>query len=112
MDYPAAWCDAFVDWCFYKAYGVANAKALIGGQFNDYTVASANLYKKKGAWHTTPKVGDQVFFKNSSRICHTGLVWKVTDTTVYTIEGNTSSAAGVVANGGAVAEKSYPIGYA
>ena len=50
MDFPAAWCDAFVDWCFYKAYGVANAKGLLGGNFNDYTVSSAQLYKNKGAW--------------------------------------------------------------
>ena len=50
MDFPAAWCDAFVDWCFYKAYGVANAKGLLAGNFNDYTVASAQLYKNKKAW--------------------------------------------------------------
>lgn len=36
----------------------------------------------------------------------------MTDSTVYTVEGNTSSAAGVVSNGGCVREKSYPIGYA
>ena len=41
---------------------------------------------------------------------HTGLVYKVDDTTVYTIEGNTSGATGVVANGGCVCKKSYPIG--
>lgn len=33
---------------------------------------------------------------------HTGLVVKVTKSTVYTIEGNTSSAKGVVPNGGSV----------
>ena len=107
MDFPAAWCDCFVDWCFYKAYGITNAKALIRGNFNDYTVASAQLYKNKGAWYKSPKVGDQIFFKNSSRICHTGLVVKVTSTKVYTIEGNTSGASGVVANGGGVKAKSY-----
>lgn len=107
MDFPAAWCDAFVDYCFYKAYGVANAKGLLGGNFNDYTVASAQLYKNKGAWHATPKVGDQIFFKNSKRIYHTGLVYKVTATRVYTIEGNTSGASGVIANGGGVCKKSY-----
>ena len=26
MDYPAYWCDAFVDWCFYKAYSISTAK--------------------------------------------------------------------------------------
>lgn len=109
MDFPAAWCDAFVDWCFYKAYGVANAKGLLNGDFNDYTVASAQLYKNKGAWYSTPKVGDQIFFKNSKRIYHTGLVYKVTSTRVYTVEGNTSGANGVIANGGGVCKKSYSL---
>ena len=113
MDFPAAWCDAFVDWCFYKAYGVANAKALLGGNFNDYTVASAQLYKNKNAYHkSNPKVGDQIFFKNASGgICHTGLVYRVSSTTVYTIEGNTSSSGGVVANGGGVFKKQYSLTY-
>ena len=108
MDFPAAWCDCFVDWCFYKAYGIANAKKLLCGDFNDYTVISAQLYKNKNAWYKSPKVGDQIFFKNASGgICHTGLVYKVDTLYVYTIEGNTSSASGVVANGGAVAKKKY-----
>ena len=112
MDFPAAWCDAFVDWCFYKAYGVSNAKGLLGGNFNDYTPSSANLYKNKKAWHTSnPKVGDQIFFKNSTRICHTGLVYKVDNTYVYTIEGNTSGASGVIANGGGVCKKKYALTY-
>ena len=114
MDFPAAWCDCFVDWCFYKAYGVSNAKGLLGGNFDDYTVASAQLYKNKKAWYTSnPKVGDQIFFKNNAgTICHTGLVYKVDKSYVYTIEGNTSSAAGVVANGGCVRRKSYALNYA
>ena len=109
MDFPAAWCDAFVDWCFYMAYGISNAKALLGGNFNDYTPNSAQLYKNKGAWYTTPKVGDQIFFKNSQRINHTGLVYKVDDKKVYTIEGNTSGASGVIVNGGGVCKKSYAL---
>jgi hypothetical protein len=113
MDYPAFWCDCFVDWCFYKAYGITNAKKLLAGDFNDYTIASADMYKKKNAWYTSnPKIGDQVFFKNSSgKICHTGLVYKVDSISIYTIEGNTSSGAGVVANGGCVAKKQYLLTY-
>lgn len=111
MDYPAAWCDAFVDWCFRTAYGVDNARKLLGGQFDDYTVASAQLYKKQKAWYATPKRGDQIFFQNSSRICHTGLVEKVEHDTVYTIEGNTSGGSSVIANGGAVCRKQYPVNY-
>ena len=113
MDFPAAWCDCFVDWCFYKAYGVSNAKGLLGGNFDDYTVASAKLYKNKGAWYTSnPKAGDQIFFKNSSgTICHTGLVIQTDSKYVYTIEGNTSSDEGVVANGGGVYRKKYSKSY-
>ncbi len=44
-------------------------------------------------------------------MCHTGLVIAVDSKRVYTIEGNTSSAKGVVPNGGAVREKSYLLTY-
>lgn len=111
MDFPAYWCDSFVDWCFYKAYGISTAKSLLGGNFDDYTVASAQMYKNKNAWYSYPKIGDQIFFKNSTRICHTGIVYNVDSNMVYTIEGNTSGASGVTANGGGVCKKSYPIGY-
>ena len=113
MDYPAAWCDAFVDWCFVKAYGKDNAKFLLSGDFDDYTVRSAQLYKAQGAWYTKdPKPGDQIFFKNASGgICHTGLVYHVDSNYVYTVEGNTSSELGVVPNGGCVRTKAYSLDY-
>lgn len=109
MDFPAAWCDAFVDWCFQKAYGVSNAKGLLGGNFNDYTPSSAQLYKDKKAWGTTPKIGAQIFFKNSTRINHTGLVYNFDNKYVYTVEGNTSGASGVISNGGGVCKKKYSL---
>lgn len=113
MDFPAWWCDCFVDWCFYKAFGVSNAKKLLAGDFNDYTVASAQLYKNKGAWYETPQVGDQVFFTNvKGGICHTGLVYAVDANRFYTVEGNTSAnVKGVEFNGGCVAKKSYSRSY-
>lgn len=105
------WCDTFVDECFIEAYGVERAKQMIGG-FSAYTPTSANNYKKMGRWTTgRPECGYQIFFKNSSRICHTGLVVNVVGNTVYTCEGNTSSVKGVIANGGAVVLKSYPLNY-
>ena len=42
---------------------------------------------------------------------NTGLVYKVDDTYVYTIEGNTSGASGVIANGGGVCQKKYKLNY-
>lgn len=111
MDYPAAWCDAFTDFCFMQAYGVSNARKLLRGEFDDYTVASAELYKKAGAWYSTPERGDQIFFRNSSRICHTGIVVDVVkaSNTVVTVEGNTSDGTEVISNGGAVCQKYYSL---
>ena len=109
MDFPAAWCDCFVDWCFYKAYGVTTAQNMECGNFDDYTVNSAHMYVSKNAWYSSPEVGDQIFFKNSTRICHTGLVEEVKDGRVYPIEGNTSDKSGLISNGGCVARKSYDL---
>lgn len=110
-----AWCDIFVDWCFVKAFGVDKALKLLGQPLKSCGAGcswSANYYKKINRFFKTPKVGDQIFFADSKgEPCHTGFVKKVTSTKVYTIEGNTSSESGVVANGGAVAEKSYSLSY-
>lgn len=107
MDYPAAWCCAFVSWILYKAFGMDKAKQLMCGDIDDYTVAAAARYKNKKRYFKTPEIGDQIFFKNALRICHTGIVYKVDSTKVYTIEGNTSSGAAVIENGGGVFKKSY-----
>ncbi|WP_434310353.1 peptidoglycan-binding protein [Hominifimenecus sp. rT4P-3] len=104
-----AWCDMFVDWCFVKAYGVDNARDLLGG-FDAYTPASAQYFKARGRWHTSdPQPGDVIFFENSQRINHTGIVTEVKDGRVHTVEGNTSGGGDVVANGGGVWSKSYAL---
>ena len=111
MDFPAPWCDCFIDWCFQKAYGVTTAKSLLAGNFDDYTVASAGMYAKHGALDKKPEVGAQIFFTRNGQASgcyHTGLVIAVSadKKSVTTIEGNTSaSGTGIVANGGAVAKK-------
>ena len=111
MDLHSPYCDAFVDWCFMQAYGVSNARKLLRGEFDDYTVASADLYRKAGAWYQTPEIGDQIFFRNSTRICHTGLVVDIVQSTgmVVTVEGNTSNSAEVISNGGSVCQKYYKL---
>lgn len=106
------WCDQFVDWCFVSCFGVEQAKKMLGG-WSAYTPASAELYKKEGRWRpagSTPAPGDQIFFKNSVRIHHTGIVEKVKNGIVYTIEGNTAAGSTVESDGGEVAAKSYKIG--
>lgn len=86
----AAWCDMFVDWCFIQTFGKDNAKKMLGG-WSAYTPTSANFYKNARRFFKSPSVGDQIFFKNSERINHTGIVVNVTETFVYTIEGNSSN---------------------
>lgn len=100
------WCDMFVDTVFVLVFGAAKAKELLGG-FEAYTPYSANNYIRKKMWFSKPCIGDQIFFKNSERINHTGIVTEVSDTKVYTIEGNTSDGSEVIENGGAVCEKWY-----
>lgn len=111
--YP--WCDVFVDWLFVQAFGVDKAKELLLQPNNSLgagTTYSARYYKNAGQYYKVPKVGDQIFFTNSKGdIIHTGLVCKVSNTHVYTIEGNTSSDEGVVENGGSVNDKKYPLNY-
>lgn len=107
------WCAIFVIWCFIKAFGEAIAHILLcqpTGSLGAGCTGVVNYYKSKGQWHdrtATPKVGDQIIFQDGGEPCHTGIVYKVDNTYVYTIEGNTSSGAGVVANGGCVARKQY-----
>ncbi len=102
------WCDMFVDWCFVQAFGQVATRQLIGGGFSAYTPTSAKYYKDHGRYHEKdPQPGDQIFFRNSQRICHTGIVIEVTIAKVRTIEGNTSDGAEVIPNGGAVCQKEY-----
>ena len=111
-----AWCDVFVDWCFLQlCEGDAKKAEWIICQTGDYGAGcgySMRYYKAKGRFSKTPMPGDQIFFGSSeSNVAHTGIVYKVDSSYVYTIEGNTSSTAGVVANGGGVFKKSYARNY-
>ena len=106
------WCQNFVDWCFVTAFGLENAKKLLG-TFTNYTPTGSNAFKKRDAYikrgKGKPKRGDVIYFYSSSkgRIGHVGIVYKVGSSTVYTIEGNTSGASSLVTNGGGVKKKSY-----
>lgn len=90
MDKNAAWCDAFVDWCILQmcrvfGYDDVMARKVLCGDFDDYTYFSINHYKKAKRWTTKPGVGYQIFFGGAG---HTGIVYKVDASKVYTIEGN------------------------
>jgi len=111
-----AWCDIFTDWCFIYTFGLEVGMALLCQAEKGLGAGctySAQYYEAKGQFHkSNPKPGDQIFFTDDGgkTMYHTGLVVEVSNNRVYTIEGNTSSAAGVVPNGGCVRDKSYPLG--
>lgn len=107
------WCDVFVDWLFVKTFGRARGQELLN-QPNKSTGAgvsfSKKFYQAEGRYYSSPEVGDQIFFRNSSgSMQHTGIVYQVDKTYVYTVEGNTDSGSSVVANGGAVCKKKYKL---
>lgn len=107
------WCAMFHDWCMVKAYGVSLAsKIMYHNQYSAGTVESSNAYKSMSAWYLKPQIGDQIFFRNSKGICHTGIVSGVDTSKVYTIEGNTGDGNDVIPNGGKVCKKWYYLNYA
>ena len=114
-----AWCDIFVDWCFITVYGVLEGLNLLcqkqGGSgagctySMQYFQAKGQFIKRKDG---KPQVGDQIFFGSGlSNSNHTGLVYAVDDNKVYTIEGNTTDSASVVAEGTSVLKKSYSLSH-
>ena len=114
-----AWCAVFDAWCFWKAYGKDAALALLCQPTKAANNAGAgcrygrNYFSSKGQLHTSPEPCDVIFFYSAdkSQIQHQGLVYKVEAGKVYTVEGNTSGASGVISNGGGVCKKSYSLNY-
>ena len=105
------WCASFLSWIFYKAYGTETGKKLLCGAYSAACETIRQNFKKHGQYKASPQSGDVIFFKGSRHAGanHIGIVRKVADGKVYTIEGNTSGASGVIDNGGGVARKSYAI---
>ena len=91
-----AWCDVFVDWCFYMAAGKNAAEAQKAecqtGTLGASCYYSKEYYKNQGRCDRKPKVGDQIFFTSGGTISHTGIVTAVNGSTVTTIEGNSGDA--------------------
>lgn len=97
------WCAGFVSWCFMKAFGREKAKELLKHWPYVYCPTLGNLFTK----NANPKIGDIVIFYRNGTFTHTGIVTAVIGDMFYTIEGNTSGASGIIANGGGVCAKSY-----
>ena len=107
--YP--YCDVWNDWCHWKAAGENRKEAervlCQTGDCGAGCTYSADYYQAAGRFYSSPKVGDQIFFGADDDEYHTGIVYKVDSSRVYTIEANTSGEAGVIDNGGGVFKKSY-----
>ena len=124
-DYP--WCASFVSWCLYQSHNTDQNTWKDLGRYHvgDYQYiwkeisCSQWVRQLKGAGYYkysqyeggsyTPKYGDLVFFQNSGGVAHIGICLYVANGRIYTIEGNTSDAAGLEPNGGGVYFKNYTL---
>ena len=92
------WCAQFPTWCVWKLTGKNKKKTeyilCVGGDLSAGCGFALKYYKAAGRFDKNPKVGDQIFFKYSnddSTADHTGIVVRVTDKLVETIEGNSGN---------------------
>ena len=94
------WCAQFPTWCVWKLTGKNKKKTeyilCVGGDLSAGCGFALKYYKAAGRFDKTPKVGDQIFFKYnlndaSYTADHTGIVVRVTDSLIETIEGNSGS---------------------
>lgn len=84
------WCAIFVSW-------VANESGVLNLSVPKFSVVSdgVNWYKLNGRWKDKsymPKTGDVIFFdwEGDNKVNHVGIVEKVENNNVYTIEGNSN----------------------
>lgn len=96
----ADWCAQFPTWCVWKLTGENKKKTeyilCVGGDLSAGCGFALKYYKAAGRFDKTPKIGDQIFFKYnlndaSYTADHTGIVVRVTDKLVETIEGNSGN---------------------
>lgn len=81
-----SWCMAFVYWCTQSACRQTTSKNPLkktGGVLDQYN--SSPLLVR-----TTPEVGDIFIMDLGKGLGHTGLVEKIVNNIIYTIEGNTN----------------------
>ncbi|MEL4106767.1 CHAP domain-containing protein [Oscillospiraceae bacterium WX1] len=108
-----AWCAMFVSYCA----AMAGISTDIIPKHKSCTSEGVAFFKRVGRWHLrgayTPIPGDIIYFTNDNgaTAAHVGIVYDVDDSKVYTIEGNTSGGSTLIANGGGVSKKRYPLSY-
>ena len=105
--YP--WCACFICANMIEAYGVEKATDLMCGGMSAGCTQIWDAFSRAGrTTRKAPRVGDLIIFGDCD---HIGAVYAVDDNNVYTIEGNTSSAPGMVSNGGCARKKQYSLDY-
>lgn len=137
--YAYYWCASFVSFCLYQAgcHDLDKLTDWCRAHTDDpdyiwkelgcekwrEALCSAGLFRTATAYKNirgmfeyydpqyVPLSGDLIFFHKSGTYTsgHIGIVLYATEDAVYTVEGNTSSASGLDANGGGVYAKSYPL---
>lgn len=101
------WCACFVSWC---ANECGYIEAGVIPKFAACTSQGVPWFQERGLWQAgsyEPRPGDIIFFDwddggQDGQSDHVGIVEKVENGRVYTIEGN---------SGDSVRQNSYPIGY-
>lgn len=101
------WCACFVSWCA-NACGYIDAGVM--PKFASCTSGGMAWFKEHGQWQERdyiPNPGDIIFFDWASNglagdADHVGIVEKVENGRIYTIEGNSDDS---------VRQNSYPVGY-
>ena len=125
-----AWCASFVAFAFYQAgthdYNKLSDWARNHTDDSNYIwreiscIQWLNQLDRHGYFKKSqqyggsykPQTGDLIFFGDSAtKSSHVGLVVYCEGSTVYTVEGNTSQAAGLNTNGGGVYFKSYDLSH-
>ena len=86
-----AWCECFVDWCFFKAFGPDGQRIQCQtGDLGAACIYSMQYYRQQGRCDQNPKAGDQVFFYAGGTVGHTGVVVEVSESSITVVEGNSS----------------------
>lgn len=101
------WCACFVSWC---ANECGYIEAGVIPKFAACTSQGVPWFQERGLWQDNsyePRPGDIIFFDwddggQDGQSDHVGIVEKVENGRVYTVEGN---------SGDSVRQSSYPIGY-
>lgn len=85
LNFPAAWCMAFVYWCFDQVSKPNNPLIKSGGVLHCWNKADKK-YRVVGE----PQKGDIFIMDYGKGLGHTGIVLDIKDNLIHTIEGNTN----------------------